>query len=227
MGRKWTTIAVYSDFQRSKTPNNLTLEQALVILTAFSAGCGWAQSLEQLIVFRAFQGLGGSGLYSMPLTVLPEITPPETFPLMSALSGIVFAVAAVLGPTLGGVITTQSTWRWVFWFNIPCGVFIIVLALIAWPKMHTAGRLSWRQLDFLGCLLYVAASTLLVFALQQAGTGTYSWNSATIIACLTVAGIASVIFGVWIWFLSSKEKPFAPLFPTRIITHRVILANIL
>ncbi|KAL9622620.1 MAG: hypothetical protein Q9160_003117 [Pyrenula sp. 1 TL-2023] len=147
----------------------------------------------------------------MPLTVLPEITPPETFPLMSALSGIVFAVAAVLGPTLGGVITTQSTWRWVFWFNIPCGIVIIVLALIAWPKMYTAGRLSWRQLDFLGCFLYVAASTLLVFALQQA----------------VIAGIASVIFGVWIWFLSSKERTFAPLFPTRIITHRVILANIL
>lgn len=198
-----------------------------MILVAFSAGCGWAQSLEQLIAFRAFQGLGGSGLYAMPLTVLPEITPPEKFPLMSALSGICFAVAAVLGPTLGGIITTQSTWRWVFWFNIPCGALILVLTLIAWPDMHTAGRLSWRQLDFFGCLLYVAASCLLVFALQQAGAGTYAWSSSTIIACLVVSGIAALVFGIWIWYLSAKERAIAPLFPARIITNRIMLSSIL
>lgn len=68
----------------------------MVILGVFSLACGLAQTIEQLIVFRALQGLGGSGLYAMPLTTLPEVTPPEKFPIMSAAMGIVFAVSAVL-----------------------------------------------------------------------------------------------------------------------------------
>ena len=70
--------------------------QSLVLLTAFSIGCGCSQTLDQLIAFRAFQGLGGSGLYSLALTVLPEITPIEKIPLMSGTLGITFAVSAVL-----------------------------------------------------------------------------------------------------------------------------------
>ena len=68
----------------------------MVILAAFSLGAGLAQSLDQVIAFRALQGVGGAGLYSLPLTTLPEITPPEKFGVMSAAMGIVFAVSAVL-----------------------------------------------------------------------------------------------------------------------------------
>jgi MFS family permease len=70
--------------------------QAVVLLTAGSLGCGLAQSMTQLIAFRALQGLGGSGVYAIPLTTLPEITPPESFPLMSAFSGITFTCSSLL-----------------------------------------------------------------------------------------------------------------------------------
>jgi MFS family permease len=70
--------------------------QALVFIGAFSIGCGCAQTIEQLIAFRALQGIGGAGLYSMAMIVLPEITPPNNIPVMSGLIGGVTVVSAVL-----------------------------------------------------------------------------------------------------------------------------------
>ncbi|KAI5307058.1 hypothetical protein KEM56_005236 [Ascosphaera pollenicola] len=156
LGRKWTIIL------------------ALVFITAFSLGCGCAQTLNQLIAFRTLQGLGGAGLYSVPLIVLPEITPVKQFRILGALIGIAVTVSAVVGPTLGGVIVTHSTWRWVFWFNVPCGGFIIILMLIFCPNFDTFGKIKWTQLDLLGCALYIAVSFLPIYALQQAGAGTVS-----------------------------------------------------
>lgn len=131
------------------------------------------------------------------------------------------------GPLVGGVICTHSTWRWVFLFNVPCGVFLIILIFIVWPKTESAGKIKWRQLDLIGCLLYLGASVLVVFALQSAGAGTYDWDSATIVACLVAAGIAAVLFCFWIWFLSRKERTILPLFPARIVNHKEMLANLL
>jgi len=132
------------------------------------------------------------------------------------------------GPTFGGVITTQSNWRWVFLFNVPVGIFIITLMLFAWPKAHqTVGKISWRQLDIIRCLLIIAASVLLVFALQEGGAGAYPWSSATIIVSLTVAAIAALALAFWTWYLSTGTRMFAPLFPARIVLHRVPAVNIL
>ncbi|MCJ1476256.1 hypothetical protein MMC13_004922 [Lambiella insularis] len=205
---------------------SLTSLQAVVILTASSLGAGLSQSLNQLIAFRALQGVGGSGIYSLPFTVLPEITPVAKFPLMSAVVGTTFLCSAVLGPTLGGVITTQSTWRWIFLLNVPCGLLVVALILIAWPRTRAVGKISWRQLDLIGCLLCVAASVLLVFALQQAGAGAYASSSPVIIASLTVAAAAAIALWFWIWYLSSADRGIAPLFPARVVLNRVIVVAI-
>jgi MFS family permease len=87
---------------------------AFLIFTVFSLACGLARTLIQLIVFRALQGIGGSGLYSMTMVVFPEISPPKVYPIMSGVIGAVIAIGGVLGPVLGGLITHYSTWRWIF-----------------------------------------------------------------------------------------------------------------
>jgi MFS family permease len=223
----------------------------LVILAAFSLGAGLAQSLDQVIAFRALQGVGGAGLYSLPLTTLPEITPPEQFGVMSAAMGIVFAVSAVLwvaasssrkrphqwlacsrsihhrGPTIGGVITTHSTWRWVFYFNLPCCGFVIALILVSWPKTPSPGRITLRQLDLVGCLLFIIASVPLVFALQEGGAQVYAWDSAAVVVCLVLSGAAMVVLGVWIWHFSKPNRSIVPLFPQKIVTHRIMFANLM
>lgn len=90
---------------------------AFVIFLGFSLGCGFSTSLTTLIACRALQGVGGSGLYSLTFVILPEISPPKMFQAMGALVGAVVAMAGVLGPVLGGVITHYTTWKWIFWIK--------------------------------------------------------------------------------------------------------------
>lgn len=82
-----------------------------------SLGCGFSRSLETLIACRAIQGIGGAGMYSLTLVVLPEISPLKMLPFISALVGLIVAIAGVLGPVLGGVISSSTTWRWIFWLK--------------------------------------------------------------------------------------------------------------
>jgi MFS family permease len=90
---------------------------AFIIFFAFSLGCGFAQSLNQLIACRTLQGVGGAGLYSLTFVVLTEICPQKLVQMMGALAGAVVAMAGVLGPVLGGIITHYTTWRWIFWIK--------------------------------------------------------------------------------------------------------------
>uniref|UniRef100_A0A093VGU8 Multidrug resistance protein 3 n=1 Tax=Talaromyces marneffei PM1 TaxID=1077442 RepID=A0A093VGU8_TALMA len=228
IGRKWATIA------------------ALSFITTFSIGCGCAQTIQQLIVFRALQGIGGAGLYSMAFIVLPEVTPPEKLGIMSGLIGGVTVVSAVLydslhmmpdndsladmetrGPVVGGIITTYSTWRWVFWFNIPIGGTILVFLLLFCPDFKYRGRITWKQFDFFGCLIYLASCTLLITALQEGGSGSISWTSAAFIICVILAGVIFTCFAAWIAYLSRRKHSVMPLFPMRIVTHRIMLSTIL
>jgi len=90
---------------------------AFLIFFAFSLGCGFAKTLNQLIAFRVLQGIGGSGLYSLTFVILPEISPMKMQQSTGAIAGAVVAMAGVLGPVLGGIITRYTTWRWIFWIK--------------------------------------------------------------------------------------------------------------
>lgn len=93
-GRRWSVTASF------------------VIFIAASVGCGVSRTLNQLITFRAVQGIGGAGLYTMAMIVLPEISPIKLLPAISSLIGTAVAIASVLGPILGGTITQDAGWRW-------------------------------------------------------------------------------------------------------------------
>lgn len=106
---------------------------AYIIFFAFSLACGFSRNLEQLIAFRALQGIGGSGmfytllsvllsltrpgLYALTMIILPELSPPHLAQHIGALVGMIVALSGVLGPVLGGILTHYTTWRWVFWIK--------------------------------------------------------------------------------------------------------------
>ncbi|KAM3427807.1 hypothetical protein NHJ13734_008852 [Beauveria thailandica] len=90
---------------------------ACVLFFAFSMASGFAQNIHQLIALRTIQGIGGSGLYSLTMVILPEMCPPSHLKFIGSLIGIVIALSGVLGPLLGGALTQFTQWRWIFWIN--------------------------------------------------------------------------------------------------------------
>ncbi|KAF2993946.1 hypothetical protein E8E14_001307 [Neopestalotiopsis sp. 37M] len=202
---------------------------AWTLFTSFSLGCGLAPNMPSLIVFRAFQGIGGSGLYSLAQTGLFEVGPTDKPSLLGALIGMTLAISFVLGPVLGGTITQFATWRWIFFINIPFGILALVGLLFAWPRTgnrHSSGLWeSIRGLDWFGNVVIISASSLLVYALQQAGAFNYAWDSPAIIAALTISAVSLVSFICWEIYLGRKGDPSRqPVLPIRLISQRPFLA---
>lgn len=90
---------------------------AFFLFFVFSLGCGFANTMTQLIILRALQGVGGAGLYSLAMVIFPEISPRSMKKWIGAIVGLVVGVSGVSGPILGGIITQYADWRWIFWIK--------------------------------------------------------------------------------------------------------------
>ncbi|KAE8448857.1 hypothetical protein EG329_008859 [Mollisiaceae sp. DMI_Dod_QoI] len=203
---------------------------AFIIFFAFSLGCGFAQTLNQLIACRVLQGIGGSGLYSLAFVIIVEIAPqPKMQQLTGAIIGAVVAMAGVLGPVVGGAITHGTTWRWIFWINAPIGILPLVTFIIAWPKpnqIYHRERRALKQLDFLGAGLVIAASVLVVFSFQEAGLGADAWNQAIFVAPLVVGVVLwFALFGWEVLAARFWEATLMTMFPLRLIKRRVFMGH--
>ncbi|KAM0285865.1 hypothetical protein ACHAO9_008457 [Fusarium lateritium] len=200
---------------------------AYIIFFIFSLACGFAQTLNQLIAFRALQGIGGSGLYSLTMIMLPEISPESIKPHMGALVGLVITVSGVLGPVLGGILTHYSSWRWVFWINGPVGFVSLLIFILSWPKseyLPKIERRAWKEVDFLGSFLAIAAAVLVVFSFQNAGTSRSNdgWKNAAFIAPLVCGLFACGLLVSWQIFIQYRwHERFAPAFPINIFRNRI------
>jgi hypothetical protein len=117
-------------------------------------------------------------------------------------------------------------------FSVPCGAAAMIFLLLAWVG-HGNGtamaRIPLSQMDFLGSFLLLAASVLLVFGLQQAGSTTFAWNSPTIVATLTIASLSWISLALWQYFLTFAKRtpPIVPIFSLKLVTQRVMLAGIM
>ncbi|KAI1320435.1 putative MFS multidrug transporter [Xylariaceae sp. FL0255] len=205
-----------------------TICVAWVLFAGFSIGCATASTMPQLIVFRAFQGMGGSGLYSLGQVALFEVGPVHKPSLMGALVGLTLALSYILGPVLGGVISTAASWRWIFWVNVPFGIILIVGLYLTWPTTFSVGgrphgSAAIRRIDFVGNILILAACTLLVFALQEAGDYSFAWSSPVIILALVVSALSWLGFVVWELRLDQQTRTtiIEPIVPLRLVTTRV------
>ncbi|KAE8380494.1 major facilitator superfamily domain-containing protein [Aspergillus bertholletiae] len=192
----------------------------LAIFAIFSGLCGAAQSMIQLIVFRALQGIGASGLFSLTMVIVPDITPDRWLGVYSGVVSSVFALSSILGPLLGGIIAQHSTWRWVFLLNVPGAV---LSALMVAPAMRSQNafksiRDGWRQIDVPGSIFFLAATILLIYALQSANSTSsgFGWSSSVIIGCLVGSGASFICFIIYELIIERKVS-LTPLFPLRLL----------
>lgn len=207
---------------------------SLCALLGFSIGCGRARTLNELIVFRVLQGLGGSGIYSLGNIVLPEITPDRWYSHMVTAQGGIFTVSNVLGPVLGGVISAQTTWRWLFYLNIPgCGVLLPII-IFAWKDNELNETLKTRlvkacNFDFMGLLLLTATTCCLVVGIQLGGSYYAPWTSSTVLGSLVGGGAALIVLLAWNYHrgrvFRKKDRGPLPLFPSRLMKLRLVSAS--
>jgi EmrB/QacA subfamily drug resistance transporter len=181
-------------------------QAAIVIFLIGSALSGLSQNLNELIMFRALQGLGAGGLIVGAQAIIGDIVPPRDRGRYTGLIGAVFAVASVAGPLLGGFFTDGPGWRWVFYINLPIGaIALVVVAAVLHAKVTTRVE---HQIDYLGASVMAGAVVALILLLTWGGT-TYAWGSSTIIGL----GIATlVLFTIFIAIERRASEPIVPLY---------------
>ncbi|HET7327014.1 MAG TPA: MDR family MFS transporter [Nocardioidaceae bacterium] len=179
-------------------------QTAIIIFILGSMLSGVAQNIEQLIAFRAVQGLGGGGLFALALAIIGDVIPPRERGRYQGYFGVVFGTSSVLGPVLGGGFTEGPGWRWIFFINVPIGIAALVVTSMA-LKMPVVRR--DHRIDYLGAATVVAAVTSLLLYTAWAGPD-YGWGSATAIALL-VAG--AVLVGLFVLVESRASEPIIPL----------------
>ncbi len=189
-------------------------QASIVIFLVGSALSGLSQSIGQLIAFRALQGLGGGGLMVGAQSIVGDVVAPRERGKYQGLFGAVFAVTTVVGPLIGGLLTQDASWRWIFYVNLPIGAIALVATGIALPG---ALKRLHHVVDYAGTVTLTLAITSLVLFASLGGT-TYGWGSAPMII-LAVAGIA--LLGVWALV---ERRAVEPVLPLGLFRNRVFSA---
>jgi len=207
----------------------------VITFLAGSASSGLSQTMDQLIIFRALQGLGAGTGIALVFTVVGDIFPPAERARWQGIFSAVYGFSSVVGPTVGGwltdhgpllgnLVTDTTRWHWVFYINLPLGIIALIALLIYLPanisvrsNRHT-GWAAIRRIDFLGALLSSGATVCLLLGLTWGSNQTYDWNSPQVIGVLVAAGMLLIVFFI------AERFAAEPLLPLDLFRNQVFSA---
>jgi EmrB/QacA subfamily drug resistance transporter len=217
-GRKWFLVA------------------GTAIFLLGSALAGASQNMDQLIAFRALQGMGAGIGIALVFTLVGDIFPPAERAKWQSLFGVVYGFSNLVGPTLGGwltdhgplvsnLVTDATRWRWVFYINVPLGIIALAALLVYLPvdiSERSSTYTGWsavRRIDFLGALLAAAATICLMLGLTWGSDQSYAWNSPQVIAILVTAG------ALYASFVLAERFVVEPILPLDLFRNQVFAAS--
>jgi EmrB/QacA subfamily drug resistance transporter len=188
----------------------------LLIFIVGSALAGLSQNLTELIVFRGVQGFGGGGVFPVAIAMVAVLFPPDTRSRVTGVLSGAAGVAIVLGPLLGSAIVQVTTWRWVFYINLPFGILAVLVLLFAVGPLRprTQGRF-----DVPGAVLLTGWVGALMFALVQVADAGWAWTNPWVVGLL---GSALALLAGFLWWELRTAEPLVPL---RLLRQRVIAAS--
>jgi EmrB/QacA subfamily drug resistance transporter len=183
---------------------------SIVIFLAGSALAGLSQNMDQLIGFRAIQGLGAGGLMVGAMAIIGDLVPPRERGRFQAMIGGMMPIAFVGGPLLGGFLTDHLSWRWTFYVNIPVGALALLVTGLG-MRLHT--KHVRAKIDFIGAFLLTAGVVALTLLTSWGGTE-YPWASWQIIG-LGVIGVVALLI-----FVFAETRVSEPILPPRLFRSR-------
>ncbi|KRE75847.1 MDR family MFS transporter [Paenibacillus sp. Soil750] len=162
----------------------------LIVFLAASILCGTAESIVQLSIYRALQGIGGGALIPIAFTIMFDTVPVEQRGKLGGLFGAVFGLSSIFGPLLGAYITDYINWHWVFYVNIPLGILALIFIAIYYKEspIHTKQKIDWW-----GAVTLVGAVVSMMFALELGGNK-YAWDSSLIIGLFAAFTVLTICF---------------------------------
>lgn len=187
---------------------------AIFVLGSFLSGI--SQTMTQLIIFRALQGVGFGVMSALSFIVIADLFPPEERGKYGGLMATVFGVSTLIGPTLGGYLTDYLSWRWCFFATMPIGIIIIVLFIFLFPQIRSSQKK--HRVDYTGAMTMILAIAPLIMALTWGGVN-YAWNSPTILGMFVFSLVMFVVF------ILIERRAEEPIIPMGLFRNRVVLVS--
>lgn len=188
------------------------LLSAVTVFLIGSMACGVAQTMDQLLVARFVQGIGGGGIGTVAMAVTADIIPARQLGRWMGYQGIAFAVASVLGPVVGGLFVDHLSWRWAFFINAPFGALAIAIIV---SQLHVPYRRLQHAIDWSGAGLLMAALACFIVLTSLGGTD-FGWGSPTAIGFMAAIALATVLFAL------RERRASEPILPLRLFADPVI-----
>ncbi len=185
---------------------------AIALFLVASMGCGAARSMDQLLVARFVQGLGGGGLGALSMAVLADVVPARELGRWMGYQGVLFAVSSVAGPLVGGFFVDHLSWRWAFFINLPVG--LVSVAIIA-TGLHIPYRRRPHALDWPGSVL-LASSLAVLVVVATLGGREVPWTSARMV------GLVVAMVGLAVAFVVREQRAPEPVLPLGLLGDAVM-----
>ncbi|HEY0424874.1 MAG TPA: MDR family MFS transporter [Rhodopila sp.] len=189
---------------------------AILVFLAGSLLCGAAQSMGQIIAFRAVQGLGAGGLLVLAQAAIGDVVSPRERPRYQGLFSGAFALSSIAGPLLGGFITSALSWRWVFYVNLPVGLLALIMIAIGLRKPPSG---EVRSIDYAGAALLTGATAALLLLLAWGGTE-FPWES------LDSAGLLALVVILAGLFIRQERRAPEPLVRLRLFRNPIFARGV-